>query len=90
MGRLVINHSTNLEGLIKRLKKLSKNDQIRTITPGVISKAKGRSNKFNIRITTEIAGGYKLLARKGFSVQEIFIITKIKKQELEYEIEKLD
>ena len=89
MGRLVINHSTNLEGLIKKLKKLSKLEQISSITPGVIAKAKGRSNNFNIRITTEISGGYKLLARKGFSVQEVFIITKLKKNELENEINNL-
>ncbi len=90
MGRLVINHSTNLEGLIKKLRRLSKNNQISTITPGAISKAKGKNNKFKIRITTKITGGYKLLARKGFTVQEIFIITKMRKEELENEINFLD
>ena len=89
MGRVVINHSTNLEGLIKKLKKLSGNTYISTITPGAISKAKGRSNNFSIRITTKTFGGYKLIARKGFSVQEIFVVTKLPREALELEIRNL-
>ena len=80
MGRLVVNHSTNLDGLIKKLKKLSENNYISTITPGAISKAKGRSNSFSIRITTPTVGGYKLIARKGFSVQEIFVVTNLERE----------
>ena len=89
MGRLVVNHSTNLEGLIKKLKKLSENNCIRTITPGAIAKAKGRSNNFSIRITTETIAGYKLIARKGFSVQEIFVVTNLEREALELEIRNL-
>ena len=89
MGRLVVNHSTNLEGLIKKLKKLSKNNCISTITPGAIAKAKGRSNNFSLRITTQTVGGYKLIARKGSSVQEIFVVTKLEREALELEIRNL-
>ena len=43
MGRLVITHSTYLEGLIPCLKKLSRVPEIDTITPAVISRVKGRA-----------------------------------------------
>ena len=83
MGRLVKTHSTYIEGLIKKLKKISSNSLIQTITPGVIGVAKGRQEKLTIKISRKIEGGYKLIARKGKSYQEIYIIGIIKKELLE-------
>ena len=40
-GRLIWNHSTHLDGLIPILEKLVFFPGIRTITPGVIGRAKG-------------------------------------------------
>ena len=45
LGRLVLNHSTNIEGLIPILKKLALDINIKTITPAAISRARGRSSK---------------------------------------------
>ena len=45
MGRLVQNHSTHILGLIKWLKKIAENINIKTVTPGVISKTNGRGEK---------------------------------------------
>ena len=45
MGRLVQKHSTNIEGLIKWLRKIAKNENVKTVTPASISKAKGRELK---------------------------------------------
>ena len=82
MGRLVITHSTYLEGLIPILRKLSKNKKIKTITPASIYKVRGRTSKLLIRISVKTISGFKAIARKGQSAQEIFITTDMSIDEL--------
>ena len=82
LGRLVLNHSTNLEGLIPVLKKLALNINIRSITPAVISRVKGKSSKLTIRLSVKTINGYKAIARKGQTAQEVFISTDLSKDEL--------
>ena len=87
LGRLVLNHSTNIEGLIPILKKLALDVNIKTITPAVISKAKGRSSKLIIRLSVKTINGYKAIARKGRTAQEVFISTDLSKEDLKQIIE---
>ena len=87
MGRLVLNHSTNIEGLIPILQKLALNINIKTITPAVISRARGRSSKLIIRLSVKTINGYKAIARKGKTAQEVFISTNLSKNELNKIIE---
>ena len=82
MGRLVLNHSTNIEGLIPVLEKLSLNINIKTVTPAIISRVRGRSSKLIIRLSVKTISGYKAIARKGRTAQEIFISTDLSKDEL--------
>ena len=82
MGRLVLNHSTNLEGLIPVLRKLALNTNIKTITPGAISRVRGRSSKLIIRLSVKTINGYKAIARKGKTAQEVFISTDLNKVDL--------
>ena len=82
MGRLVLNHSTNMQGLIPILQKLVRNKNIKTVTPAVISKAKGRSSKLIIRLSVKTINGYKAIARKGKTAQEVFISTDLRREEL--------
>ena len=82
MGRLVLNHSTNLEGLIPVLQKLALNISIKTITPAAISRVRGRSDKLIIRLSVRTINGYKAIARKGRTAQEVFISTDLSKDEL--------
>ena len=82
MGRLVLNHSTNIEGLIPILQKIANNINIKTITPAVISRVKGRSSQLIIRLSVKTINGYKAIARKGRSAQEVFISTDLNKNEL--------
>ncbi|MEC4985594.1 MAG: DUF2103 domain-containing protein [Oscillatoria sp. PMC 1068.18] len=83
-GRLVLNHSTHIDGLIPVLEKLINNcQQIQTVTPGVISRARGHSPKLKIRVSVPIRGGYKAIARQGKTVQEVFFVTDLSKHELE-------
>ena len=77
MGRVVLTHSTYIKGLIEWAQKLSEHKSIKTITPGVIGKTRGISEKLNIRITRSFKGGYKLIARKGKTYQDLFITTKL-------------
>jgi len=89
MGRLVLNHSTFVDGLKKVLQKLAKLESIQTVTPAIIGKVKGRSPNLQLRISVPITGGFKLIARKGQTAQEVFIITELSKEDLRKELEKL-
>jgi len=82
LGRLVLNHSSNLEGLIPILRKLAQNNNIKTITPAVLSRVRGKSSKLIIRLSVKTISGYKAIARKGKTAQEVFISTDLSKDEL--------
>tara|TARA_B100000700_G_C14595478_1_gene646594 strand:+ start:312 stop:578 length:267 start_codon:yes stop_codon:yes gene_type:complete len=83
MGRVVKTHSTYIDGLINWCNKIAKNNKIKTITPGVIGKTKGTFNKLIIRITRKTNTGYKLVARKGSTFQEVYVVTNLNKKDLE-------
>ena len=87
MGRLVKNHSTHIEGLIKWLKIISKSKKVKTITPASLSKTKGRGEKLVLKVTVETNEGFKLLARKGRLVQEVFLVTRMEEKEIKDLIE---
>ena len=87
MGRLVLNHSSNIDGLIPILKKLALNINIKTITPAVITRVRGRSSKLIIRLSVKTINGYKAIARKGKTAQEVFISTDLSKDELKHIID---
>ena len=82
MGRIVLNHSTHIEGLIPVLKKLASNINIKTVTPAIISRVKGKSSRLIIRVSIKTINGYKAIARKGRTAQEVFISTDLSKDEL--------
>ena len=84
MGRVVITHSTYIEGLIPVLKKLASHEKVKTVTPAIISKVRGRSSKLIIRVSVITTGGFKAIARKGQSAQEVFITTDMNIDELRY------
>ena len=87
MGRLVITHSTYVEGLIPWLKILAKDPEIQTITPGVISRVRGRCSGLQLRVSTPVCGGYKVLARRGTTAQEVFVVTQLEREELRKRID---
>ncbi|MDX2099618.1 MAG: DUF2103 domain-containing protein [Leptolyngbyaceae cyanobacterium bins.59] len=88
-GRLVWNHSTHLPGLIPLLEKMTHEPGIRTITPAVIGHTRSNSNTFQLKVSVPIRGGFKLIARKGKTYQEVFIITDLSQQELEETIARM-
>ncbi len=88
-GRLVWNHSTHLPGLIPILERLTQVSGVGTITPAVIGNTRSNTPKLQIKISVPIRGGYKLIARKGKSFQEVFVLTSLPQDELEGAIAKL-
>jgi hypothetical protein len=83
MGRVVITHSTYLEGLIPLLRRLAQEPGIDTVTPAVISRVKGRAASLRLRVSAPITGGHKLVARRGTSAQEVFVVTSLSRDELQ-------
>lgn len=82
-ARLVLNHSTHIPGLIRILETLTKCDGIQTITPGVIGRVKGHAPRMQLRVSVPIRGGFKVIARQGKTVQEVFILTILSQEQLE-------
>jgi len=87
MGRLVQNHSTHIEGLIKWLRKIAVRSEIKTVTPASLSKTNGRGEKLVLKVTVKTNEGYKLLARKGKLVQEVFLVTSLDESQIKEIIE---
>jgi hypothetical protein len=89
MGRVVITHSTYLEGLIPLLRQLAQQEGIDTVTPAVICRVKGRAAKLRLRVSAPIMGGYKLVARRGNSAQEVFVTTQWSRDQLQLQLDQL-
>ena len=89
MGRVVITHSTSIDGLIPLLRRLAQVPGIDTVTPAVICRVKGRSPQLRLRVSAPITGGHKLVARLGTSAQEVFVVTPMDKQQLQARLDQL-
>lgn len=87
-GRLVLTHSTHIPGLIRVLERLTQQPGIQTITPAVIGRVKAHSPSLKLKISVPIRGGFKLIARQGKTVQEVFVLTSLSQEELEGAIER--
>jgi hypothetical protein len=83
MGRVVITHSTYIEGLIPLLKTLAEDPRISTVTPAVISRTRGRAPGLTLRVSTPITGGHKVNARRAGTAQEVFVLTDLNREELQ-------
>lgn len=81
-ARLVLNHSTHIPGLIRILETLTKHSGMQTITPGVIGRVRGHAPRMQLRISVPIRGGFKVIARQGKTVQEVFILTTLSQEQL--------
>lgn len=89
-ARLVRNHSSIAPGLEPVLKALAQSLPERdTITPGRLAKTNGRREQFTLSFGAggPLLHGYKLIARKGKSSQEVFINTKIDREEMQAHID---
>lgn len=87
-GRLVLNHSTHIAGLIPVLERLIRQAGIQTVTPGVIGPVRAHAPRLMLKISVPIRGGFKVIARQGKTVQEVFVITTLEREQLETAIAK--
>jgi hypothetical protein len=55
----------------------------------VISRVKGRAASLRLRVSAPILGGYKLLARRGNSAQEVFVTTQWSRELLQEQLDQL-
>ena len=86
-GRLILNHSTHIKGLIPALERLLNHPDIKTITPGRLARVKGRPAPLRLRVTVPIRGGFKVQARSEGNAQEVFVITTLSAAELQAAID---
>ncbi len=86
-GRLVLNHSTHIPGLLPVLHRLLEQPGIKTITPGRLARVKGRPMPLTFRVTVPITGGYKIQARVQGNVQEVFVVTDLSAADLQQAVE---
>jgi hypothetical protein len=89
MGRVVITHSTYIEGLIPLLRALAEDPLIGTITPAVICRTRGRTPGLSLRVSTPITGGHKVNARRGGTAQEVFVVTSLDRDGLQLRLDQL-
>lgn len=82
-GRVVWNHSTHLPGLIPILERLAQQSGIDTITPAVLGQTRANIAKLQLKVSVPIRGGFKLIARKGKTFQEVFVVTTLNQPDLE-------
>jgi hypothetical protein len=71
------------------LRKLALHPQVDTITPAVISRVRGRSQGLRLRISAPLTGGWKLVARRGSSAQEVFLTTSLDREALQRAVDDL-
>ncbi|MFN6339549.1 MAG: DUF2103 domain-containing protein [Cyanobacteriota bacterium] len=89
MGRVVITHSTYIEGLIPLLKVLAQDPSIGTVTPAVICRVRGRASQLRLRVSTPIVGGHKVNARRAGTAQEVFVLTTLSRADLQQKLDQL-
>ncbi|MFM1799916.1 MAG: hypothetical protein RLZZ117_2194 [Cyanobacteriota bacterium] len=89
MGRVVITHSTYIEGLIPVLRELAEDPLISTVTPAVMSRTRGRMARLSLKVSTPITGGYKVNARRAGTAQEVFVVTDLDREALQSRLDRL-
>jgi hypothetical protein len=75
--KIILNHSTQIEGLKKALKIISQWEEVETVSAGVIRPAKIRGRAFIIRAQRydETRGMLKCVATRTGVIQEVYIKT---------------
>ena len=84
-ARMVRNHSAMLEGLGRVLGRLAEGGggQIKTLVPGRIARARGHVEGLQLRVSAAVSGGWKMVARRGSTAQEVFVVTGLPREDLQ-------
>lgn len=65
-----------IAGLLPLLERIAAHPAVSGITPGRIEVTRGASPRLELRYGTPTISGMKLAARRGRTVQEVFIVTR--------------
>jgi hypothetical protein len=85
--RLKVEHSI-IDGLRPVLERMLRNEEIRSIIPGVIRPVRDARGAVRVRLTVPTQNGWKGIALSAGARQELFISTPLGKADLEAEIER--
>ena len=87
-GRLKVEHSIigGLRAVLEAL--LEQNPEIRSIIPGDIRRVRKARGAVKIRITTPTQTGWKAIALASGARQELFLTTKMSREDLDNALEK--
>ena len=87
-GKLKIEHSI-IEGLRPVLERLIQNNpEIQSVVPGVIRRVRDARGKIRTHVTTPTQTGWKALAFSAGARQEVFINTRLSREQLETAMER--
>lgn len=82
-ARVTRNHSTICEGLPEVIEVLQRCEGIKTIVPGRIFTAKSSREHFSLRVAAQTGQGWRLTARRGQTVQEVFVVTDLDEEQIQ-------
>ena len=87
-GKLKIEHSiiAGLRPVLERL--IQNNPEIQSVVPGVIRPVREARGKIRVRVTTATQTGWKVLAFSAGARQEVFLNTRLRREEVEAAIER--
>ena len=88
-ARIVLNHSTHVPDLVDALKVIAKgaSTSLTTIVPGRLARTRGRAEHLSLSVSVAVPGGFRVVARKGSLAQEVFISTRLGRNELQSVLE---
>lgn len=87
-GRVVLTHSTHCPGLIDALERVAAAaPAVRTLIPARLATARGNATRLELRVSTATPVGWKVIARKGTQVQEVFVVTDLPADALQRELD---
>jgi len=82
-ARVARNHSLICEGLPDVLVVMQREEAIKTIVPGRVFRAKASREHFSLRVASETGQGWRLTARLGQTVQEVFVVTDLSHDDMQ-------
>eukprot|EP01138_Halocafeteria_seosinensis_P003128 gb/GECG01003197.1/.p1 GENE.gb/GECG01003197.1/~~gb/GECG01003197.1/.p1 ORF type:complete len:139 (+),score=14.77 gb/GECG01003197.1/:1-417(+) len=82
-ARVALTHSTYIQGLLPFLDTIKHVDGIFALHPGEIRSCKAHYEKFSVKVSIPQENGYKCIVRKGRTMQDLYVVTELEKDELQ-------
>lgn len=90
-ARVVLNHSTHIDGLLPFIAKLEKTHYVKTILPGALSGGHANAQTFDVAFQSESNdGAFNFVAKSGSMRQDLRITPKLKIVKLQMIVDAID